>query len=901
MGLLSIIAFIFLFGNYGGLLIGGVAIVALFGFLYKKYTPLGNSKAASHGPKVLLPSLPSHHKPTNIHQSSSAVSNKTFEEVSIQIARKFGGRLTTVEFSLNSAFSLDEADEILQILVREGHASLTSSESGTPIYTFPGLLGNDTRTLEIQEQEITHPREHSRPDSSTEHIEHIEPKISFSMQELEHVFDEPDISQDDVELYSTSEGDDISGKEELQNQVLQWVPPGSKISVQGVEISDGMLYLMNGSTSFDEGDPAFIDMELPIEIGGDRQAYEPLHYFPSYADLDPEARAIYLVWLAGGRKDPNIDIGYVFLFFYGLERRVLVDIHKNGDCSSEIPQILAELKRLLTIYQENQSFYRYAKSFQLFILAKYHPEQIKVTRDELKDKTTFPFSLKYALAQFAVKKQALPAPVAFSWFERSPQAALRTPATRCRKEFFTLFKHRYHTRFSKGLLVNPSEKSLSVEYRPANASLSRNTFIYEFPELPDISSSVRSLSELQKVVESCIDDLVPFSRYIGRSSNQERPRILALAHLPGEILEDYQDSELEKLRAFLSDRLHGMNSIIVEGSEFITSLGFNSESELSSSESLLVAQLLGHLRYGLEPDVRFSGQRITAHRKLVLFPVSKIPAHAASAEYTSALLLLTLSALIVHADGIVSEAEENHLRAHISSVLSLTSEEQHRLNAHLELFLLEAPSWKAVKKHLQELNESSKTAISDFILALATSDGQVAPEEVDILKKIYELLERDTELLFSELHARQTRNSPEIESKTSTDNILGEGAGISLNMDVIAHTLQQTEQVQSLLAEVFEDEEEIPARNKEDILPLEIVQNLPSLDRAHSALFYQLVKFNNISRDDFAAVCKQHDVLPEGAIENLNSAAFDMVDEPLLEEDGDMLIIDRDIAKEMSI
>ena len=48
-------------------------------------------------------------------------------------------------------------------------------------------------------------------------------------------------------------------------------------------------------------------------------------HWPSYNCLDKRARAAYLTWLIEGRRNESAYIGYVFLFFYGLERRLLVD------------------------------------------------------------------------------------------------------------------------------------------------------------------------------------------------------------------------------------------------------------------------------------------------------------------------------------------------------------------------------------------------------------------------------------------------------------------------------------------------------------------------------------------------------------------------------------------------
>ena len=75
-----------------------------------------------------------------------------------------------------------------------------------------------------------------------------------------------------------------------------------------------------------------------------------MHYWPCYSMIDPASRAAYLHWLASGRKDPAAAVGYVFLFFYGIERRVLVDAQTSEQARSEIDGLLAEVERLLGIY-----------------------------------------------------------------------------------------------------------------------------------------------------------------------------------------------------------------------------------------------------------------------------------------------------------------------------------------------------------------------------------------------------------------------------------------------------------------------------------------------------------------------------------------------------------------------
>jgi hypothetical protein len=69
--------------------------------------------------------------------------------------------------------------------------------------------------------------------------------------------------------------------------------------------------------------------------------------------MTPDQRKNYLDWLIGGRSDPEVELGYVFIYFYGLERRVVVD-QRNLD------EVADELMRLIPIYGASRSFRGYA-------------------------------------------------------------------------------------------------------------------------------------------------------------------------------------------------------------------------------------------------------------------------------------------------------------------------------------------------------------------------------------------------------------------------------------------------------------------------------------------------------------------------------------------------------------
>ena len=84
------------------------------------------------------------------------------------------------------------------------------------------------------------------------------------------------------------------------------------------DILDLMWFYDGPRENITDTEPSAISIKLPIS----HNKPEPLPYWPSYQEMSSEQRGMYLNWLKD--IDQPIDIGYVFTFFYGLERQILV-------------------------------------------------------------------------------------------------------------------------------------------------------------------------------------------------------------------------------------------------------------------------------------------------------------------------------------------------------------------------------------------------------------------------------------------------------------------------------------------------------------------------------------------------------------------------------------------------
>ena len=209
-------------------------------------------------------------------------------------------------------------------------------------------------------------------------------------------------------------------------------------------------------------DPALIDPRLPADFRRPDWAAGSVGYWPSYSDITPGARAAYLTWLAGGRRAPNAPISWPFLFFYGLERRVLVDAAHGEDIRQELPAFAAEVRRLLDLYGENRSFHGYGTRFlQLLNFFTTSTGDVSVpTRTG--NPWEVPMALRAGLGELAVDGTPVSADWALAWAHYHPEIYLQTPATRCAPEFEALFRSRYTTQYGPGITIRATTKVLKL-------------------------------------------------------------------------------------------------------------------------------------------------------------------------------------------------------------------------------------------------------------------------------------------------------------------------------------------------------------------------------------------------------------------------------------------------------
>lgn len=717
-----------------------------------------------------------------------------------------------------------------------------------------------------------------------------------------------------------------------------WYGPRQPVRV-GDYALPGMVYVGSGLRGHGGHDtePALIDPNLPVKSNRPDWTGAGLDYWPSYAQIPATTRAAYLSWLASDRQQPLAPpIGLAFLFFYGIERRVLLDA-AAGDpvAQAELPELADEVRRLLTIYGESASFQRYASGL-LEVISFMAAESIDVETAQppamSKREWPVPLTLRVGLGEFARQRRPLPASWALAWALSSFEVNLRTPATRCREEFATLFTLKYEQRCGLGLLIHPMQKRLSHDYFGASSAIGH---VEVTLDIPDVVDSARAVKVLSEVVESCMDDLDAYSRWLGRNPDG-RDSLAAAALLPPSLL-TAGDPRVADLSSWVEDRLAGREMAVIDGGD-LSGL-WSSVGKLTRKDAVALAQLLSACGYGLEPDVRMGGVLPGVGPAVVFREDVDAPATAGPA-YSSAATLLHLAVAVAAADGTASAPETEHLIGHLEGTLHLTRAERSRLRAHLDYLVATGVKLSGLQSRLSLLTRAETEAIGDFVAAVAAADGVIEPAEVTTVTKIYKLLGLDPDSAFRNLHAATAPAIPNPASEPVTVRPASPVDGYAiparptgrhaaetsepsllLNPDLIERKLAETHAVASLLTTIFVDDEAstptgrhpttgaaatFTGGDKDAAGDVAVVATTPAatvwvagLDEAHSALLLYLRQTDTISRADFDALASRYALMPEGAIDVLNEAAYEACGEPVLYGD-DPVEVNRNTVKELA-
>lgn len=688
----------------------------------------------------------------------------------------------------------------------------------------------------------------------------------------------------------------------LAGRPAQWIASGGQVDVAGMAIKGGLFYFGESLLAQDgyRNENCLIDPRLKVtrEQTNERSPHG-LQYWPAYRDITPLQRLTYLHWLSGGRADPSIDIGYVFIYFYGLERRLFFD-----QPGSEADLLIGEVQRLQSIYGANRSFNSYSSAF--LESAAFVNGELSTAPVLSHDTASFdvPLMLRTAIGLKLRDRQTLSWDWLLAWFLAHPDTYLRTPATRCFEEFKLLFERRFLERYPEGLSVRAPRRVISPHYLAASGTFTV-TLDSPYGQVPDPKHLKVPIKIAREIAEAVTNELDAYSRYLGRNLNSADTMAAQLL-LPRD-LPLSPNSSLGRFRAYVTERTNGAMTL-VPLQDLLDRLDINETGEKPSAATFkALSKALATCDFGMEPDRVYGTQSISRDSCVALFGATAGGTIDAKREaFTAARIVVELTALAIAADGVVEDSEIAFGIEQIETYQGLSSDERVRLLALLFALIHSPPQQQSLLRRLAKASETIRDSAAQIVLNVVAVDGRLDTDEIRFAEKLYKALNLPTDRLYADLHglgAQQRRDEPTVVAKA----VPGRGhripgpplernprSEILLDATLVASKKRESARVSELLATIFVEEDVIRETNPASKSGVGTRVTFDGLDADHSTLIDALIASKEMTYGEFSAMCRDAKLFADGAIETINDWAFEKFDDAIIEE-GDPIVIDPDL------
>ncbi|WP_425619075.1 TerB N-terminal domain-containing protein [Anatilimnocola sp. NA78] len=690
---------------------------------------------------------------------------------------------------------------------------------------------------------------------------------------------------------------------------------GTVINLGRVAIRDPLVYATAGTHSFHVLDASLIDGSLPVAPPG-TNPIDRLPYWPSYSDATPQQRARYLDWLGTNRCDPRIELGYVFIYFYGLERRVIVD-------QAEHIPIIDELLRLRKIYCSSRSFDRYSAALLWLTIAL--AGRISSVSEQVLDAAISSTSrwddglLAQCLAYFQERGLPLPPGLALQVAKVDPRTPSSIVVRRQESRFKELFLKKYTDRFNAGMVLKASKRIKPLHYHAASATLNGPTHFEQTSrallEIPDVLGITSQFKPLVDIWEQCVDELRAYdkaSQASGGTQTAEAYEALPTSLRTGEHPE-------YDLWFRLWEQKANAGTLPVVSIESLAALkGFGQRGTLLKTQCVKLLSTADCLGIGIEPDARLSNKNYRWDEQVVLY-FRESDGEENPATYQAAALLLELGVYIASADDSIDSEELTIIAKHLEDQFTLSPDEVKRLECRRQLLCLNPPKDVRISATIRKkLTKQQRRLVGEFLVGIAAADQVISPREMTSLRRLYTQLDLDTKDLEALLAPLATTTPVQAPKQT----VIAKPEEFRLDLLAVSRIMNETKEVARILQDAMDVEEEDDS--SENYSPTRTV-NLPNryestatavpetsaaivvsgtdwdlgaaadhLDRRYQPFLKALLTKSDWSLRDARELSMLHHVMLNGAIEAINEWSQEQFGDWLI-EDGDPLVIHSNI------
>lgn len=692
---------------------------------------------------------------------------------------------------------------------------------------------------------------------------------------------------------------------------LNWYSPRQCLIHADFLIDSGMVYASDRALAW-PGEPSAIITSLPVAAVSAHPLVD-FGYYPSYDRISAEQRRCYLEWLSAGRVDiepAKRSLGYVFIFFYGLERRILLD----GDRD---PSLLQEIIRLLEHYGPAHR----SKSLKTYFLQLLHFAGWQLGSDAYRElwSRLLAFDgdrpdedgLRFVLANLYQRGEPLDWLVACRLAFANVESRRSTVVARTQDKFFALFEQRFREQFPAGFALEAAKQEALVQYRPASNALAQisyqrrknNPFELRIPNVAGLHSQFKSLP---KIWNACIDDLSGYSRALRSGRAGSGAALARWQALPPELQKLEEHPLSPGLDAILAAAPKEGDYRFVPTAALASLAEIPERAKLTAAQSRQVVDFVNALGWQLAPDPGITGLPLAWNQEVTLFRPAL--SQQTTAQASGLVRLLYLAVTLAAADGAI-EAEE------LASFYQLISADSTNESDVILLRATEASLRRDANVALRSLPEMAKlipAESKEYVLRtmarIAAADSEVSLGELKVLRRMARSLGLNADAV--EILLREDEAFREITVAGSTRSQAGgekipvrpsdRTATFTLNEERIHALTQETREVISMLSVVMADAEEAPCASPTGAPDTSVNPQhewLNGLDQRYHAAVVALISRDEITPGDFDCLAADNHLMPDDLFNAINTWSDEVLGDFLLER-GENITIFRSLLPE---
>ncbi|MBU0507778.1 TerB N-terminal domain-containing protein [bacterium] len=674
---------------------------------------------------------------------------------------------------------------------------------------------------------------------------------------------------------------------------LEWAGEGSRIDIGGYSLLDPLTYFSKTRPNIDEA--SCIDLSLPVGKSI-REAVGSLGYWPSYERLTSDQRATYLQWLSKNRKEIVYDVGYAFIYYYGLERRFLVD---NQDCAP----VLNEVLRMREDYLGSGSFQHYSTSFLTYAALRLRNQDLNIeymdmiatiARDNLSEDL-----LAVVLGWHHILRCPMPAALAMRVAQWDSRAVHSVVLERVPDQFHELFAEKYSKRYDGGLVLDAGKRQKVISYNPASASLRGISIPVQ--TIPDVLVLTSQIKPLVQLWNECVEELRPLNRIAASGGNLSSRE--AYEALPDDLRRKTDHPDAGKWTEVLKPHIGDDGIALIEISKLAPLLEIAARDKLTMKQSRDLADTAQHVGYVIEPDGRILSTAYHWDSLVSLFHDEEILSKPIDPRFKAASLVLQLGLWIAAADGTADEQELRVLTSFISGIFDLAPHEGRRLEMHKKVLLVRPSEPGSQGKRIQQvLNDDQREKLGELLVAIAAATSGVDESEWRTLRKAYRSLGIPVERLDALIESLIPDQDELVTVRPPTPGLPGEPIPVRrhaqavpivhLNADRLRAILANTREVTAVLAGVFAEEETVESVSIHTMTaPIAMSIEYPGLAPRYHSLLKEILEKDNWTSSDFAGVIAKHGLMRVDVVERLNLWSDEVLGDFLIIEDHEMVHI----------